>query len=74
MTEKERNRPIGSRPNQHAITCHRCCERVQPGKGFIFKDRPTGPWVGEHDECPETDGMNDDDGGGFGEGLHWGTG
>jgi hypothetical protein len=48
--------PIGAVVNELPIRCSSCGEWIDVHEGYIFKDRPTGPWIGEHIECPETDG------------------
>ena len=53
-------RPFGARVNEHPIRCWRCYEWIEVGAGFVFRERPTAEWRGEHDECPETDGYNRD--------------
>ena len=56
-------RPIGALPIQFPKRCCRCGHVVRPGatpdSGFVFKERPLGPWIAEHDECPESDGIDD---------------
>lgn len=52
--------PHGTLINKFPSRCRRCHEWVRPGDGFIAKDKLDG-WVGEHRECPETDGMNEDE-------------
>lgn len=54
--------PIGATHIQHPKRCWKCDEYVLIGEGFVFKHSRSSPWWdAEHFECPERDGMNEDD-------------